>query len=160
MDRMNKALKAEIRARLDQMEAEGELTPSAVVREGQDKKSPIHRWPGWTWDTQKAAEEHWIDQARTLMQSFTITVHKQTHVLAAPMYVRDIGKPLREQGYISTMSLLDDKAKARLTITYELERAVAHVQRARALSAALGLEKEARKLEAQLLAFQDEVNGG
>lgn len=152
---MRKDLKEAILIELAALEAAGELTPAAIVAAGQNPKNPIHRWKGWTWDIEKAAQERWLDQARTLMGVYTINVTNTRREIQAPMFVRDVDKPLYHQGYVSTMSLVDDERKARQTVRIELDRAIGHMVRVRALSAALGLEEEAKSLERRIRGFRD-----
>lgn len=158
MARMSKDLKRQIQTRLDELEAAGELTPAAIVQEGKNKKSPIHLWSGWTWDVEKAAGAHWLDQARGLMQSFTITMKEESRTIAAPMFVRDVSKPYHEQGYVRTMSLAEDQKKAKATLLAEINRAASHIQRVRGLAMALGLEDEAQNILDDILCLRELVS--
>lgn len=47
-------------------EADGHLRPQAVVEAAKDEASPLHQH--FEWDVQKAAEAHWLDQAREIIR--------------------------------------------------------------------------------------------
>jgi hypothetical protein len=52
------------------VENAGELHPADVVESARDGASPLHRY--FQWDDAKAAREHRLDQARTLIRSIRV----------------------------------------------------------------------------------------
>jgi hypothetical protein len=48
----------------------GQLHPQDVVGDARDPKSVLH--PHFEWDVRKAAEAHWLDQARVLIRSIRV----------------------------------------------------------------------------------------
>ncbi len=58
---------------------DGELSPSDVLKDASDPKSPIH--DEFEWDDTKAAREHRLHQARKLIRSFEVVwIEEQVEV--------------------------------------------------------------------------------
>lgn len=117
---------------------EGTLTPEAVLAEAADANSILH--DQFTWDADKAAHSWRLEQARTLIRSVKIVVKLETTHIRTVAYVRDPDAEPDEQGYIQTVSLSGDRARA--AVIAEFQRAGASMRRAKEIATALGLEKE------------------
>jgi hypothetical protein len=50
----------------------GDIKPEVVVDEAKSPRSKLHRY--FEWDVRKAAEKHWLEQARHLIRSVKIQV--------------------------------------------------------------------------------------
>lgn len=126
-----------IRERLAEIEAanDGRLTPAAVVADAKDPSSPLHDC--FQWDVDKAAYQHWLEQARDLITSVRITVRTETTKVSAVYYVRDPSSDPSQQGYVSVTKLRSDTDLARDALVNEFSRVADHLRRARALAAAL-----------------------
>ena len=48
----------------------GRLEPRYVVEAAKNRKSPLHHH--FTWDVQQAAEERWLDQARSIIRAIRV----------------------------------------------------------------------------------------
>src|ERR1700741_1494249 len=113
-----------VRARLEEIEAtHGVLRPSDVVADAKKKDSPLHGF--FTWDTRKAAEERWLDQARDLIKSVYFRVTEEHRTISGPFFVRAPDLPSDEQGYTSIDRLRSDPEKARSALIAEFSRVAA-----------------------------------
>lgn len=70
-------------------EAGGELTPSAVVADAKNNRSPLHRF--FEWDDRKAAEHYRLDQARSLIRSVHVEVDTESGMSRAFISISDRG---------------------------------------------------------------------
>lgn len=129
------------------LEQNGRLTPSSVVDAARDPASPLHAQ--FEWDDGVAAERYREIQARKLIGTFHLVVIEEHRIIEAVAYVRDPDAQPREQGYVRTVTLRDDREKARDVTLTELARAAAHLSRARAIGSVLGLDPEMEALEAR-----------
>lgn len=115
----------------------GRLTADDVWHDGRDEpQSPLHR--EFIWDVDKAAEAHWRQRARQLIEECHVQVVFKTTTYRVPAYVRDQTASAKEQGYVSITSLKTERDLALESLEYEVRRARAALQRARAV--ALGLD--------------------
>jgi len=121
-------------------DAEGRITPDAVVRQATDPESPLHRY--FEWDDQKAGHSYRIDQARRLIRLIEVVVTTDTRIITVPLYVRDAKAEGDEQGYVSLPRLRTEPDTAREMLRTEFSRASACLTRAEDLADALGLRKE------------------
>ena len=133
----------------------GVLRPTDVVGAARDPKSVLH--DEFEWDNSVAAERFRIDQARTLISSVSVTIVDETRVLQTVAYVRDPDAAPKEQGYVRTVDLRDDEAKAKETLLNEISRAAAYLARVRSLADALGLDDSAKEIEAKLGVLRERV---
>jgi hypothetical protein len=129
-----------IHRRLQELESKrrGVLTPDAVVADAKSKKSPLHSY--FEWDNGKAGHAWRIEQARTLIRSVMVVVRTDKQSVSIVAYVRDPDQEAGDQGYVSTLRLLDDKDRARAALVEEFSRAAAVMRRARELATAFALE--------------------
>jgi hypothetical protein len=72
-------------------------------------------------------------------------------------YVRDPDVDTKEQGYVSTAILRDDRNAAKRAILYEFGRAEAALERAREVAATLDLEADVVRLTNRLVKVRDKV---
>lgn len=135
----NEKIKNELKSIYEQ---EGNLTPEAVVRKAEDPENPLH--PCFTWDDSEAADKWRQEEARILIRSFRVEIVTSERIFKVPMYVRNYEEE-PEQGYKLTEDI-SDEIMARKTVLRELTTALAHVERAVGISAALGQERMLRNL--------------
>lgn len=139
----------EIDQALAALERDGRLTVDDVVDAARDPDSPLHG--EFEWDDTVAAELYRRTQARRLIVTVRHRSVENARIIVAPAYVRDASAATGQQGYTRTISLQDDQDKARATVLNELERVAAHLARARAIAAAIGLDGEFAALEGRFL---------
>lgn len=83
----------------------GMLTPHHVVAEAKKKSSPLHQY--FTWDTETAAYNFLLDQARDLIKEVRIEVGAQKVSKFTNVVIKhDDGS--RTQGYMETVEVLSD----------------------------------------------------
>ena len=114
----------------------GKLTAELLVIEAADPDSVLHK--SFEWDNDKAAHQHRLDQARTLIRSVRIVTYTETTVVRSIAYVRDPNAG-DEQGYVALASLKSDREKAIEAVRYETKRASAAMHRAKEVGDVLGL---------------------
>lgn len=127
-----------IRQRLRQIAKgnRGRLTPEAVIEDAKAKDSPLHGQ--FLWNVKQAAYQHWLEQARGLIQKYRVVVTEEK--ISAPEWVRDPTAQNHEQGYVSILSLRSKDDDARAVIVAEFARAAAAIRRAREVAKVLDLE--------------------
>lgn len=135
-----------IRDRLSQIEAAngGRLTPDDVVRDAKRKDSPLHTW--FEWDTKKAAQAYWVEQARELITSIRVVVRTESANISSVYYVRDPSAPKDKQGYVSVTRLRSDTDVAREALVAEFSRVADMLRRARELASVLGCANEVESM--------------
>ncbi len=146
---------AEVKEHLESIAAKrnGRLTADDVVADAKRKDSPLHSL--FEWDVKKAAAQHWVDTARTLISSVEVKVTMDHITVRAPFYVRDPSAKSDEQGYIAVSALSHDHDAARVTIVNEFQRAADMLRRARHLAIALGLESEIDFVVSRIVDLRD-----
>jgi hypothetical protein len=146
MSGMTKDQREAVRLRLAEIEMEngGRLTAAAVVEDAKSPASPLHAH--FTWDVQKAAEAHWIEQARALITSVQVVQRTDTTSVRTVYYVRDPSAGQKEQGYVSTETLRTDADMAREALVNEFTRVADMLRRARELAAVLNAAHEVEPL--------------
>ena len=112
----------------------GLLTPDAVVAQATRKDSPLHAL--FEWDAKKAAHQHRLDQARSLIRSVRVNITTHKTVISTVAYVRDPDLEPDQQGYVATVSLVGQEDRARSALVEEFSRAAGALRRARELAAA------------------------
>lgn len=138
-----------VRKALAELEDEhGRLTPEAVVKAARSPKSPLHQF--FEWSNVKAAEEHRLDQARTLITSVKTKYVTNHYTVKTVTYVRDPDAEPKEQGYRTLESIAKDGDDARETIAREFTAAAGHLARARQIAMALQLEEAIDDIVARL----------
>lgn len=143
---MNKAQRQAVKERLEALTAAGDgvLTPHAVVEDARSPDSPLHKC--FTWDADKAAYAHWLDQARFLITSVRVDVKVSRTMVSVVAYVRDPSAGSREQGYRAVSELRTDADAARAAVCEEFSRAADVLRRARELAKVLGAPDEVQGL--------------
>ncbi len=145
-------LKGQIEAVLNALADKGELSATALVAAAKPKTSPLHAL--FDWSDKRAASKYRLLQARRIIRRHEFTIISDTRILVAPYAVRDPDIPAREQGYVRTVTLRDDREKAKAALGDELGRIAALLTRARALADALGIIGDIEHLEAELARLQ------
>lgn len=118
----------------------GRLTPDAVVAAAADPSHILHE--SFTWDDEKAAHQHRLDQARALIKSVRVQIQTESRVISTVFYVRDPDASADEQGYVSIAKLRTDADMARAALIQEFQRAAVLLQGARDLAAALDMRED------------------
>jgi len=125
-------------------DAEGRLTPNAVIKAAANPRHPLH--DAFEWDDTKAGHAYRIDQARALIARVRIEV-TETDIRIA--YVRDPGAESESQGYRATAILADNKQQARLAVLAELYRVLTCLNRAVDVAQAVDIEADIQSLIGQ-----------
>ncbi len=131
----------------------GRLTPDAMVEDARSKRSALH--PFFEWDDKKAAHAHRIEQARDLISRWRVVHHDAGKVAELPEFVRDPSAAWREQGYVRTITLRDDEARATAALREEVKQVAARMRRAMDLAIGLGMEGRIAEIYAEFRAYQD-----
>jgi hypothetical protein len=141
----------------------GRVKLEDVIEDARDEESPLHTH--FTWDIEDAAHKRHLDEARTLLRSINVQYVRNQTVHRVIAYVRDPGKPEKENGYISTVVLRNDQDLARAALVEEFSRAAAAMRRAVEVAKALGLDGEVASqleaieaLKARVISQRPEVN--
>lgn len=132
-------------------DAEGRLTPRAVVEAARSKASPLHGC--FEWDDKKAAAKHRLDTARRLIVSVEMSVKYGKIQIAAPLYVHDPDLPPKIAGYRNTLQVRREVDVAREALVAEMARVRAILKRARSIAIVLGQESDLDAVERQVSAF-------
>lgn len=125
-------------------DANGYISPSRVIEAARDPKSPIHT--DFEWDIQAAAEQYWLDQARTLIRFVKLNVEINKRIIVAPYYVPDPDRPPRSGRLVELTVAGRNEDVARQVMQDELNRIAAAIRRAQQVAAVLGLSDELERL--------------
>jgi hypothetical protein len=128
----------------------GQITPSQVVRDAKDKRSPLHVL--FDWNAKRAAEKHWLWRAREIIGAVTVVVTNETTTIRSPVYVHI--PSAKGQGYQTVATLRQKPGQARDSLVYTLEMAAGHVRRALDLAAPLGLQDQIHALLDEIVGVQ------
>lgn len=128
----------------------GQITPSQVVKDAKNKRSPLHRL--FDWNQKSAAEKYWLCQAREIIGAVTIVITNETTTIRSPVYVHL--PDVKGQGYQSVATLRQNPSQARESLIYTLETAAGHLRRALDLAAPLGLQDQIDGLIAEIVGVQ------
>lgn len=145
-----------IREVLAQLDKENRLTPDEVISEGQKPDSPLHS--EFTWDVAEAARITWVNQARALISSFTVTRIVNHREYNVQEFVEHPTKPEREQGYVSIDKIKSNRMMAREFIERELTMASAYVSRTRDYATILGLTDRVDSVTRDLDELRNDVH--
>lgn len=141
-------LTPEQRAHLLSLEHKDRLTPTDVVEDAADDRSPLHAL--FEWDDGEAARQYRLDQARNVIRTIEVQITIRTVRVLCSAYVRDPDRG-RGQGYVAVTSVTDDDRQRRV-VAAETVRALGIVRRAASIARALGLDDGA---EAVIEALED-----
>ena len=145
-----KLTKAQI-ARIRSLEnTSGQLTPSQLVRDAKDKRSPLHVL--FDWNKNSAAEKYWLWRAREIIGAVTVVITNETTTSRSPVYVHL--PDVKGQGYQSVATLRRNPSQARESLIYTLEMASGHLRRALDLAAPLGMQEQIDALLAEVVGVQ------
>jgi len=96
----------------------GDIKPSVVVDEARNPRSKLHRY--FEWDIHKAAQKHWLEQARHLIRSVKILV--KTSAYEQPTEVRAFVKHIAiADGYKPIVEVFTREDHRKLIIGKALE---------------------------------------
>lgn len=129
-------------------EHDGRLTPDAVVEDARDAASPIHKY--FEWDDSKAAHQHRLDTARSLIRSVEVKVTTFRRDAPVRAYVRDPEAAANKQGYVPIATAKTDIDFRKETLSMELKRAGWTLERARSHAEFFGLVPQVERLVASL----------
>lgn len=129
-------------------DANGVITPDAVVAAAKDPDSPLHEF--FDWDVESAAQKHWLDTARSLIRRVRVVVTNETVTFQVPAYIRNPDAASDEQGYVSIQSLRTDEDRAREVIVREFALVAGALARAKAIAAYLELTEEIEELQLKI----------
>lgn len=116
----------------------GQLSPEQVLDHAADPKSPLHRC--FEWNPEKAAHAYRLDQARALIRTVRYEIQTRKQTVSTVRYVHDV-RAERDQGYVR-VERVDEASLAEATVTAEIDRVTAMIERGRGIAAALGREEE------------------
>jgi hypothetical protein len=145
-----------IRSRLRELEDEtGYLDVDLVIRTARDNpEDPMH--PCFTWDVEKAAWERWREQARAMIRRVRYVEQiTQRELDNVPHYVSVTTQP-PTSGYKAIDRVAQHEAQSREVFNDEIRRAIAAVERARAVSDILGTRDQLEVVLQQLIAIQQQ----
>ena len=92
MQRRRGALKEVERKELDRLAENGLLEAKTIVREARKPNNPLHK--RFDWDLRRAAEQHWLDEARRLIHVYVTVINgDHTPVRALVSLAQATGKP-------------------------------------------------------------------
>lgn len=95
-------------------QAEGELTPSAVVNDARSQGSPLHSF--FEWDNTEAAEQYRLHQARNLIRSVVVT-YGNDPVASTRSVVAFVNiKTADAQFYTSTAAAMSDREQRAIVL--------------------------------------------
>src|SRR4029077_20904761 len=122
----------------------GYINPKRVIEAARDPASPIHI--DFEWDVKTAAEQHWLDQARTLIRFVKLNVQISNVTVVAPYYVPDPDRPQQSKRYIELTIAGRNTEMARQVLLAELDRIASAIRRAQQIATVLGLSEELEQL--------------
>lgn len=136
-------------------DADGVVTPEAVVAAAKDPDSPLHEF--FEWDVNQAAHERWLDVARSLIRKVRVVVTNEVTTIRVPAFVRNPDAEPREQGYVSIQSLRSDAERARDVMSRECGLALGALQRAQAVATYLDPTAEHEDVQQELARLQRDL---
>lgn len=120
------------------------VQPRQVVDAARDERHPLHNY--FDWDNTSAGDSWRLWQARMLIQRVKLRVEHEDRVIEAPYYVRDQRVPDGHPGYAPIEVFSNRKDLARQVVAREIARVESALDRARAASMVLGIEKEFQRV--------------
>lgn len=133
----------------------GRITPDDLIADARKKTSPLHAM--FQWDVDKAAHQHWLETARSIIRSVRIEVKIDRKAVNVVAYVRDPQRQHKEQGYVALRQAADDPTDAASIMAYELGRAEACLKRALDVAEVLRLAKPTREALARVVGLKEKV---
>lgn len=133
----------------------GRITPDLVIKDAKSKDSPLHSL--FEWDKSKAAHQHWLDTARSIIASVEVRVTTEHITVRTPIYVRDPSAAAGTQGYIAVSRLRSEPDLAREALVAEFQHAADLLRRARHLAIALSVEDDVDEIVEQVVDLRERV---
>lgn len=141
------------RAALHELEKDGRIQKADVVNAARPKSSPLHRH--FEWSDKRCGELYRLEQAQTVIQSYTDNAVIDDIVIQLPHYIRDCDKASNEPGYVALDKVQEDRRMGIVSLQSEADRVKSSLSRARAIASALGMRAELeRMLEDVLLTIE------
>ena len=109
----------------------GVVEPQRIVEAAKSKTSPLHTY--FEWDVSVAANRHWVDQARDLLQRYRLEVVYEDREINVPHYVHDVSQAQGAQGYIPTLQVKKENVSE--TLLQALYPSLSHLTRAVGIAA-------------------------
>jgi DNA-binding NarL/FixJ family response regulator len=124
----------------------GRFTAEMLVEEARaNPTGPFYKY--FEWDIAKAAWNYWVDQARALIRSIRVDIVIEDKEYRLAEFVHDPEVKRGHQGYVAVRKLRQEPANAESVILNEFSMAAAFLDRARGLSAYLGVEKPTERAQ-------------
>lgn len=116
---------------------DGFVEPAHVVEAARDPESVLH--DEFVWDVNEAAQQHWLDTARSLIRIVRVEVKDEPARTLAPFYVVDPMRPPKSTRYVELNKAARDRDLANRVLSDEVDRIVSAIRRAQSVAGALGL---------------------
>jgi hypothetical protein len=139
-------------------DSSGRLEPEKVIEAARPANSPIHE--DFEWDLKKAAQQHWIEQARTLIRYVRLEVVIERETICVPFYVNDPIRAPKSKTYVELTSVKGQRAQALRVLEDEVDRIASALERARKVALVLGIGPDLDRLLADLNALASAGKGG
>lgn len=117
----------------------GVLIPEQIVEAARDPASPLHE--EFEWDDSVAAQQHRLNQARTLIRSIRVMLTIEHISIPSRAYVHDPDLA-KAQGYAPVAQLRTNEERAQRALATEINRVGSSAARAREIALGLGLTAE------------------
>lgn len=142
------------KAELDGLRDIHRLQPEDVRDLARDPSSSLHRH--YNWDKDAVHEEYLLEQSRHIIRSYKIVIDIEEIPVKISRYIPDpVAQP--KGPFIETLSLRDDKIKAREAVLSKLRQTLNDFNSARTLAIVLGLADEMDELITQVGLFEGAV---
>lgn len=132
----------------------GRLTAEAVVKDAESKKSPLHARIFRDSDSE-AAHQYRLDLARELIRSVRVNVTVDRRAISVVGYVHDPGDS--KSGYVPTISLVNERERAKEAIMREFARIESIIARSREIADVLDLRGQLESMLEGVQRFVEEA---
>lgn len=156
---MNVHLTKEAQDRVQKIAAKngGRITPDDVIADAKKKASPLHKL--FQWDVNKAARQHWLETARSIIRQVRVEVTTESKTVNVVAYVRD---PQRhetgKQGYVALQQAAISPQDSASVMAYELGRAEDSLRRVLGIADALGMVEQAKEALSKVVGMRQQVD--
>lgn len=102
-------MRKEVKKRLEELKGEYKLlTPHHVLEDARNEDSPLHQC--FNWDVASAAQSHWLEQARDLLQAYRVevSVHSEKRVDRFVNVKVRVDENTEMQGYVTSVEAMSD----------------------------------------------------
>ncbi len=143
---MSEARRKAINARLHMLHKEhGELTADMVIQDAKSPESPFH--DSFEWNVERAAYQHWVHTANSIINGYRVSVTVDTVTLQAPVFVRS---PEHNKRFVRVDQMATERDIAKAALRREADRVYAALKRMQGLAAALGLTDSLKDIDESL----------